>query len=429
RYGLRFIQTEEPRVASVVVDTRESKSSGEETDLKSPLFPDSEELPAAESPVEDQRWPRFSRVRISVWVAAITATASILGIVAWVLIAKHFNARLQTTHAELAFSPDAQTAPAPELIMAGHLGGPYIDHDGRSWGGDRFFKGGDAVALKLPYILGSKDSIVYETARQGEFSYDIPVASGKYELRLHFTEANFGPGTYAGRGGDSSRTFSVLLNDQPLLTDFDIFSDAGGNFRAFERVFKGIAPASDGMIHLKFLRGFDQPIVNAIEIDPERGKGMNPIRIVAQDNSYIDQSGKTWQSDRYAIGGLLATHRNPITNTTDPHLYDGERFGHFTYQIPVATGRYTVTLHFSETYFGSESAQYDDSSRVFDVYANGVALLRNYKILQKASGPNKVVSETFRGIEPNAAGLIVLSFVPDKNYACVNTIEVTDETN
>ncbi len=66
--------------------------------------------------------------------------------------------------------------------------------------------------------------------------------------------------------------------------------------------------------------------------------------------------------------------------------------------------------------------------RVFDVYANGVALLRNFDILAKAGGPNKQVAETFRGIEPNAAGLIVMSFVPVKNYACVSAIEVTDES-
>ena len=31
-------------------------------------------------------------------------------------------------------------------------------------------------------------------------------------------------------------------------------------------------------------------------------------------------------------------------------------------------------------------------------------------------------------MEPNAAGLIVLSFVPVKNYACISAIEVTDES-
>ena len=54
--------------------------------------------------------------------------------------------------------------------------------------------------------------------------------------------------------------------------------------------------------------------------------------------------------------------------------------------------------------------------------------MRRFDIFAKAGGPNKPVAETFKGIEPNAAGLIVLSFLPVKNYACVSAIEVTDES-
>jgi hypothetical protein len=115
-------------------------------------------------------------------------------------------------------------------------------------------------------------------------------------------------------------------------------------------------------------------------------------------------------------------------NIPDPHLYDGERFGHFTYQIPAAPGHYTVTLYFIEAFFGSESPRPDNNPRVFDVYANGQELLRNFNIFEKAGGSNKPLIETFRGLEPNAAGLIVLDFVPVKNYPCVSAIEVTDES-
>jgi len=111
-------------------------------------------------------------------------------------------------------------------------------------------------------------------------------------------------------------------------------------------------------------------------------------------------------------------------------MFDGERFGHFAYQIPVAApGHYQVTLYFAETFWGTASAAaVEGGTRVFDVYANGVALLRNFNIVQEAGGPNKSLIKTFHGLEPNAAGLIVLSFVPVENYACVNAIEVTDES-
>ena len=94
----------------------------------------------------------------------------------------------------------------------------------------------------------------------------------------------------------------------------------------------------------------------------------------------------------------------------------------------MAPGRYTVALYFTEGFFGSVSPRHDKALRVFDVYANGVALLRNFDIFEKAGGPNTPVTEIFHGVEPNSAGQIVLSFVPVKNYACVSAIEVTDES-
>jgi hypothetical protein len=312
-------------------------------------------------------------------------------------------------------------------ILAGYSKGEYLGREGEVWEGDRYFTGGEAVELKLPYIQGTEDPTIYRTARTGEFSYDIPVKPGKYELRLHFVETTFGPGTFAGRG-ESSRVFSVSLDGNPLLINFDILSDAGGNLRALTRVFKGVSPGSNGTIHLEFHRTFDQPMVNAIELVPEFGGRLNPVRIVMQENSYVDHAGGIWSSDQYAIGGVLATHQNPATTPTDAHLFDGERFGHFDYQIPVAPGRYAVKLYFVESYIGAAHPLHNEEVRLFDVYANGVALLRDFDIYKKAGGPNKPATEIFHGIVPNAAGLIDLSFVPVKNYACVSAIEVTDES-
>lgn len=370
----------------------------------------------------------ISPKRLAIAAAIIVALAAFY----WMLVGARSGARLTripTAQTPSAFDSSA-SSPAvngPERILAGYSKGRYLGREGEVWGGDRYFTGGEAVELKLPYIQGTEDPTMYRTARVGEFSYDIPVKPGKYELRLHFVETTFGPGTFTGRG-ESSRVFSVFLGGQPLLTNFDILSEAGGNFRAFARVFKGVSPSSDGMIHLAFHRIFDQPMVNAIELVPEFSSRLNPVRIVMQQNSYVDHAGGIWSSDRYAIGGILATHQDPAATAIDSHLFDGERFGHFDYQIPVAPGRYAVTLHFVESYIGAAHPRNNEEERLFDVYANGVALLRDFDIFKKAGGPSKPVAQTFHGIVPNAAGLIVLSFVPVRNYACVSAIEVTDES-
>jgi hypothetical protein len=427
-YGLQFVRRDDvPASSGGSQGLRSSVEDRGEALARngSPLIVEN----AAETANKFRVLPRFSAKGMAIVAAAVVVAI----VVVWVMVeawsrgsfARTFSAPLPLA---LGAAPAATADSGSILILAGYQKEKYIDRDGSVWGGDRYFTGGEAVELKLPYIQGAADITLYRTARTGDFSYDIPARPGNYELRLSFVETVFGPGTFASRG-ESSRVFSVFLNEQPLLVDFDILSDAGGAYRAFTRVFKGVSPGRDGMVHLKFVRHFDQPIVNGIELVPESGGRMNPVRIVMQANSYVDHAGNVWGSDEYAIGGVLDTHQKTPADTSDPHLFDGERFGHFTYQIPVAPGRYAVTLHFTEGFYGTIAASPDNGpGRVFDVYSNGVALLHNFDILAKAGGPNKPVTETFKGIEPNAAGLIVLSFVPVKNYACVSAIEVTDES-
>jgi hypothetical protein len=432
RYELQFVRREDG-FAAPSSKPEEPRGSGEEQGdrLTRQLHPPGKPL-AVENPVEKPKrgdTPYLSRKGVAIAAAVVVA----LFVAAWMFIGARSRARL--AQASIAPTPSVAGSAAATTavdgsvrILAGYSKGKYLDHDGKVWGDDRYFTGGEAVELRLPFIQGTADPTVYRTARVGEFSYDIPVKPGNYELRLHFVETIFGPGTFAGRG-ESSRLFTVLLGGQPLLTDFDILSEAGGNYRAFTRVFKGVSASSDGMIHLKFDRILDQPMINAIELVPEVDGRLNPVRIVMEENPYLDRAGRLWSSDQYAIGGVLAIHHNPAVTANDSHLFDGERFGHFDYQIPVAPGRYTVTLYFTEAYFGTEAAGHYKSGRSFDVYGNGVALLRNFNIFDKAGGPDKPVTETFHGIEPNAAGLIVLSFIPVKNYACVDAIEVTDESH
>jgi hypothetical protein len=137
----------------------------------------------------------------------------------------------------------------------------------------------------------------------------------------------------------------------------------------------------------------------------------------------------------------LALHiaRTPVSRTSDFDLYSGERFGHFTYTIPVAPGKYKVTLRFAETYWGRENQHpsLPDQSgspvggvgtRVFDVYCNGTALLRNFDISKEAGGPLTAIDKTFHNLQPDAQGKLVLSFVPVRDYACVDALEVEEES-
>ncbi|MGH9407266.1 MAG: malectin domain-containing carbohydrate-binding protein [Terriglobia bacterium] len=322
-----------------------------------------------------------------------------------------------------AVSPDAAVR-----ILAGYTKAQYVDRAGREWRGDRYYAGGEEASLTQRFFLRTLDPTLFETYRAGDFAYNIPLAPGTYELRLYFSEGTYGPDTLSG-GGETSRLFSVTLNGKPILSNFDILSDANGEDVADVRAFKDVHPASDGYLHLKFDRDISDPLVNAIEVAPAAPSRMNSIRIAAEDDSFTDGEGRLWNPDCYFEGGRLAVRKVPVEGTRDPGLYAGERFGHFDYAIPVAPGKYRLTLSFAETYFGAGNPGGGGAgSRTFDVYCNGAALLRNFDILKAAGGANRALRKVFDGLQPNAQGKLVLRFVPVENYACVNAIEVDDES-
>lgn len=318
-------------------------------------------------------------------------------------------------------------------ILSGYSKSQYIDHAGEVWGPDLYFSGGMALGGTPQFIDRTMDPTLYQNCRYGDFTYDIPLKRGVYELRLYFAETVYGPGSLAG-GGESSRIFNVVLNDKPLLTEFDPTADAGASHTADERVFTDVTPAPDGHLHLRFSRfqgtgsAQDQPILNALKIVPGIPGKMRPVRIVAQSNSYTDHNGLNWSPDLYASQGRLVLHNRPVAQTADPGLYYGERFGHFSYAIPVASGKYALTLHFAETYFGPQNPGGGGSaSRLFNVYCNGVRILHEFDIFKEAGGTNRALVKTFHNLEPSPQGKLLLTFVPIKNYACVSAIDVSSE--
>jgi hypothetical protein len=312
-------------------------------------------------------------------------------------------------------------------ILAGSLK-PHIDRAGRRWGPDAFFTGGAAQPGPPEFLARPADASLYRTMRYGDFSYALPAPPGVYELWLHFAEPTYRGGNDVGsEGGENQRHFSVKANGTELLHDFDVVSDTG-SFPADVRVFRDIAPAADGMIHLQFQAVSGQPFVNAIELLPGTAGRIRPIRIRAGDASFTDHAGNIWEPDNYYTGGRLATHKGDVFSTPDPDLYAGERYGNFSYAIPVPPGRYAVTLHFAETFWDPDSKSTSRGgvgSRVFNVSCNGAVLLPDFDILKEAKAFQAV--STFHNLRPNGQGKLLFSFSPVVNYASVKAIEVKDE--
>jgi hypothetical protein len=311
----------------------------------------------------------------------------------------------------------------------------YVDRSGKLWSPDNYFTGGTAVRSPVQHIWRTQDPTIYRTSRQGNFRYDIPLKPGVYELHLHLAETFYGPEDTGG-GGEGSRIMAITANGRPLLNDFDVLADAGGGRTADVKVFTDIGPAQDGFLHLAFSSANGGEMISAIEILPGYHGHMRPVRIIARDVPYYSNDSQWWSSDVYFKGGQLAASEVTATGTDDPELYETERWGHFSYSVPVTPGKYNLTLHFIERgphtqgageFSGSATKSHESvHARVLDVFCNGRAIIRHLNISEEA-GINEALVRKVTGLEPNAQGKLLLEFVPLSQYATVSAIEVVPE--
>jgi len=130
---------------------------------------------------------------------------------------------------------------------------------------DEDYTGGTTAAttnaITTTGVTNPAPQSVYQHNRYGNFTYTIPglTAGASYAVRLDFAEEYW---TTAG-----SRTFNVLINGTQVLTNFDIFATAGGEYKAVAESFTATA-SSAGAITIQFVTVKDNAQVNGIEITP-----------------------------------------------------------------------------------------------------------------------------------------------------------------
>lgn len=323
-----------------------------------------------------------------------------------------------------AVTPSVPLQPAvpslPIRLLAGYSGPPRADSAGRVWNPDQYFSGGGSWRRAPGFIARTSDPFLFEFSRTGDFSYSIPLKPGSYELRMLFStqvRANEAP------------SFNVAVNGVFVLLGFDINADALGENIADERVFRDISPDKDGFLRIGFSGATGPATLNAIEILPGAPHAQLPIRLIMQPTPLTDRKGQFWRPDNYFMNGRVSPQTHPLEGSLDPDLFSGERYGHFTYAIPVDTrGQYTLVLHFAEFYFGSGAPGNGGvGSRIFKVMCNGETLLDNFDIFKEA-GSLRELTKTFRHLKPTAQGKLNLTFEPIVNNATISGIEVQDES-
>ena len=130
---------------------------------------------------------------------------------------------------------------------------------------------------------------------------------------------------------------------------------------------------------------------------------------------YTDGQGIIYRGNTQFSTGYANTTTAAIAGTMDDRLYQSERFGDFSYAIPVTNGDYLVTLKFAEIYWTQPG------QRVFNVLMEGVKVISNLDLVAKV-GPNKAYDVTLPVHVTDGQLNIKLKSVVD--YAKVSAIMV-----
>jgi hypothetical protein len=293
------------------------------------------------------------------------------------------------------------------------LPGLAIDSGGGASGSflsDRYFAGGSTSstthAIDTSGVANAAPAAVYQTWRFGSsFIYTVPglIAGGAYTVRLHFAEDT------ATRVGQ--RTFNAGINGVQVLTRFDVYAAAGGDYKAVVREFAATASSAG-----KLVIGF------AATAGPAR---VNGIEILRRPLLAVDAGGAAvgaYRADAFFQGGTASQttaviDTSLVTNAAPLAVYQSERYGDFRYTLTGLTpGRvYVVRLDFAELYWDTPG------SRRFNVRINGSPVLTNFDVYAVAGAKDRAVRRQFAATA-DATGRITIDFASLVNYATVSGI-------
>lgn len=109
--------------------------------------------------------------------------------------------------------------------------------------------------------------------------------------------------------------------------------------------------------------------VNAQEANMSFVYGIN-----AGSDSSAEMGGHTFQPDRFFNNGSTNDTTDPIHAISDDTVFQSERYGDVSYDIPVSNSNYTVILHLLEMYHT------DRDLRSFNVSVEGQTVISNLDI-------------------------------------------------
>jgi endoglucanase len=144
------------------------------------------------------------------------------------------------------------------------------------------------------------------------------------------------------------------------------------------------------------------------------------IRIKAgSDEKFIDHEGNVWLAEVGFEGGETISRPDDmkIENTKDPGLYRSEHYSMDSFSIKLPNGKYTVKLHFAETF----DEVTEPGGRVFS-FKVGDKEFKDFDVVKKAGAPQKAYIES---VDVDVKdGQLKVTFTPDVQNPEINAIEI-----
>jgi len=171
-------------------------------------------------------------------------------------------------------SPEPSPTPTPPPPTSGtssdhyriNVGGQttYVDPSGNQWLSDNSYVNTGFPVTRSVAIAGTNMPTLYQVGRWDDASgeemrFSFPVPAGTYGVRLHFAE------TWSGITAPGMRLFNVAIEGVRVLSNFDVFAQAGF---ATAHVEEFVVDVSDGSLTIELQHITQNPEIAGIEIFP-----------------------------------------------------------------------------------------------------------------------------------------------------------------